>query len=560
MVLWIKKRWVDLVFLLCITSIVLLPYLTKDLVNIEHDTFFHISRIEQLSKSLQQGILFPSIYPYENNSFGYASPLFYNDTLLLIPALFHAFGLALSTSYKLTIFLATFLSACTMFTLTKHITKTRMIAWIASSAFLFSNYRITDIYVRGALGEIFAFAFIPVMLLGIYEILYEQKNNCITFTIGITCLVLSHNLTFMMCCVLCVILCIVSYKKLTKKAICNLLLGTLFAFLLSAFFTLPMLEQLSSQDFIVDYYGQTSDLASGSMDLWQYFVNQTIFGYSGNNLEHSLTMTVNVGWFLTFAPLLYIFTKNKNTYVLQLLIIGYICFILPSSIIPWDKLPLQILQFPWRINTLTMTLLCIPASIGIYSICKQKWLTSIIFICMIAECFYHVLPVYTRTFGLTSKQTWSDVLDGELCDPYYSAYYVRVELAGGDYLPLHSVDFRNRSTSIKDTQDQDLLIPYTTDYMTISFDTNTLQTSTQLVLPKTWYKGYVVYEVHDQQKVKVDSSSTSNGLVTFIAEANQSYIVTYEDTPIRKICLCVSACSAIAFILYLICGKKKSHI
>lgn len=560
MVLWLKKRWVDILFLLCITSIVLLPYLTKDFVNIEHDTFFHISRIEQLSKSIQHGIFFPSIYPYENNNFGYASPLFYNDTLLLIPALFHLCGLALSTSYKLTIFLATFLSAYTMFTLTKHITKTRMIAWIASSAFLFSNYRITDIYVRGALGEIFAFAFIPVMLLGIYEILYEQKNNCITFTIGITCLALSHNLTFLMCCVLCVILCIVSYKKLTKKAIYNLLLGTLFAFLLSAFFTIPMLEQLSSQEFVVDYYGQTSDLASGSMDFWQYFVNQTIFGYSGNNLEHSMTMTVNIGWLLTFVPLLYIFQKNKNPFVLYMFIIGYICFILPSSLIPWDKLPLQILQFPWRTNTLTMTLLCIPASIGIYSICKQKWLTSIVLVFLISECIYLVLPVYTRTFGLTSKQTWSDVLDGALCDPYYSAYYVRVELAGGDYLPLHSVDFRNRSTSIKDAQDHDLPISYTTDYMTISFDTNTLQTSTQLVLPKTWYKGYVVYEVHEQGNIKVDCFSTSNGLVTFIAKPNQSYIVTYEDTPIRKISLCISACSGIAFVLYLIRSKKKCHI
>ena len=51
---------------------------------------------------------------------------------------------------------------------------------------------------------------------------------------------------------------------------------------------------------------------------------------------------------------------------------------------------------------------------------------------------------------MQASQTWNDVLDGALCDPYYSAYYVRVELAGADYLPVNAPDFRGRGTQLRD--------------------------------------------------------------------------------------------------------------
>lgn len=75
MVLWLKKKWKDIVFACLITCLFLLPYITKDFLGIEHDTFFHVSRIEQLSKAIQHGQFFPAVYPYENHHYGYA-PLY----------------------------------------------------------------------------------------------------------------------------------------------------------------------------------------------------------------------------------------------------------------------------------------------------------------------------------------------------------------------------------------------------------------------------------------------------------------------------------------------------
>ncbi len=555
MVLWLKKRWKDILFALGMTCILMLPYIFKDFLGIEHDTFFHVSRIEQLSKAIQHGNFIPAVYPSENNSYGYASPLFYSDFFLILPALLHLCGFSLTFCYKCIVFIASFISIFTMIIFTSHITKKRSITWISGCAYLFSNYRITDIYVRGALGEIFAFSFLPLMLLGLYQIIEEEKYSFFPLTLSLTCLALSHNLTFLFASVLCAILVILSINKLTKKKILCISISILFAFLLSCFFTLPMIEQLHSQSFIVDYYGQSSDLASHSMNLWQYFVNQTVFGYSGNQYDASMTMTINIGWFLTFVPMTYFFVKKKDPFVLKMLIIGYICMLLPSSLLPWDIIPLKIIQFPWRFNTLAMLLLSVPSAIGISNLFHQKSIQLCILIVLCGDCIYHVMPALERTFGMTSQTTWQNILDGKLCDPYYSAYYVRVELAGGDYLPLNAPDFRGRSTAIKDANNQDLDISYTIDYDKLTFSTDTLEYDMQLVMPKTWYQGYTVYQIKDGKQTKVTCTANQEAMVTFYAQKDCTYIVTYEDTLLRKTCLCISF---ISLFVWLILMKKFS--
>lgn len=555
MVLWLKKRWKDILFALGMTCILMLPYIFKDFLGIEHDTFFHVSRIEQLSKAIQHGNFFPAVYPSENNSYGYASPLFYSDFFLILPALLHLCGFSLAFCYKCIVFIASFISIFTMIIFTSHITKKRSITWISGCAYLFSNYRITDIYVRGALGEIFAFSFLPLMLLGLYQIIEEEKYSFFPLTLSLTCLALSHNLTFLFASVLCAILVILSINKLTKKKILCISISILFAFLLSCFFTLPMIEQLHSQSFIVNYYGQSSDLASHSMNLWQYFINQTVFGYSGNQYDASMTMTVNIGWFLSFVPITYFFVKKKNAFVVQMLVLGYICMLLPSSLLPWDIIPLKIIQFPWRFNTLAMLLLSVPSAIGIFNLFHQKSIQLCILIVLCGECIYHVMPALERTFGMTSQTTWQDILDGKLCDPYYSAYYVRVELAGGDYLPLNAPDFRGRSTAIKDTNNQDLDISYTIDYDKLTFSTDTLEYDMELVIPKTWYQGYTVYQIKNDKQTKVTCIANQEAMVTFYAQKDCTYIVTYEDTLLRKTCLWISF---ISLFVWLILMKKFS--
>lgn len=559
MVLWIKeqlhKHGLNLLYALVITCVLMLPYITKDFLPIEHDTFFHVSRIEQLSKSIHSGNILPALYPSENNGYGYASPLFYCDFLLIPFALLHLAGCSLAFSYKAAVFTASYLSCLTMMHLMNTLCHKRSASWIGGAAYLFTNYRITDIYVRGALGEIFAFVFLPCVMEGMYRILYtENTKNYKYLGFSLAGLCLCHNLTFLMGVVLCIILFSVSLKEVTKEKIITLLKAVIMAFLLSCFFTLPMLEQLSQQKYVLNYYGETSDLGSGSMAFWQYFVNKTVFGYSGNALPHDQTMTVNIGWFLTFAPLLWFLVKkdirSQYPFITKVMITGYIFMFLPCSLTPWNDLSfLRIIQFPWRMNTIAMVLLTIPASASISLLFTQKYIWAVVPALMSIECLYHVIPVYTRTFGLTSKTTWQDVLDGDLCDPYYSAYYVRVELAGGDYLPLSSPDFRQRDYVIRNEDDMPLEAEITKKDNTLSFTIP--ESYKDVVLPLTYYKGYHIYD-SNQKEISVHESD--NGMVSADNLKAGSYTCVYRNTPLRNVSIVISLLCLLLNILSL---KKR---
>ena len=562
MIRFIKKHGADLLFLLFITLLLMYPYIAEDLLPVEHDTFFHVSRIEQLAISIKEGNFLPALYPYENNGYGYASPLFYSDLLLIPSALLHIAGISVSVCYKITIGTASFFSALSMFFLMFKITGKRSAGWIASSAYLFSNYHITDIYVRGAMGEVFALIFLPVILNGLYSILEMHDTKAWTvLCTGLCGLALSHNLTFLMGSVLTALIFFIRLHKIDKDVFKAVFKGVFFAFLLTAFYTIPMIEQLQSQEFIVDYYASHSTLEYYSMDFWQYFANRTVFGLAGNYLEHDSTMLENAGYFLTFAPLLWIFvkreTKNRYPFVTMSLILGYICLLLPSSLLPWEKMSFfRIMQFPWRFNTLTIVLLSLPASFAFTELFRRRSFSAVLISVILCEGLWHVMPVTERTFGITSGMTWEEVKNGALCNPYYSATYVRVELAGGDYLPLDSVDFRERSAALRTVDDQELDISYTKEGSTLTFETGE-QYPSEIMLPLTYYKGYKAYRLSNGEKEEVACRESSSGLVIVECSDQGTYICTYENTLLRKACIALSGCT---FVLLILFGRIKKKV
>ncbi len=516
------------------------PYLLRDFVGIEHDTFFHLSRITGMAERIAAGDFFPCIYPYKNNGFGYASPLFYNDLFMIIPALLYNAGCSLAFCYKFVIFSATFFSAYAMCCLIDRTCRKRGIAILISAAYLFANYRITDVYVRSAVGETMAFVFYPVLLSGLYEVLDQKKaDDWPLAAIGLTGLLCCHNLSFLFGAVLFLVFFCIYLRKISHEQFHALFKAVLTAFLLTAWFTLPMIEQLSSNTFILNYYGASSDLSSGAMPLWKFFANTTIFGYGSNTLEKERQMLVNIGYFLTFAPLTWFLIgkeeRKSQRFVKSCLILGYVMMLLPGEWIPWkDLAAIRIIQFPWRLEGLAMVLLTVPAAAGISHLTKKAWLPILLCAAVTAEGAMHLTPAMNRTFGITSSSTYSDITEGRLTDPYYSATYMRVELAGGDYLPLNSPDFRGYSTSIKNNDGTDTEIAYTKEGTTLSFSLSESETGKTYLLPLTWYKGYQIYHISpDGTKQKIAAVASSNSMVSFYAEDAGDYICVYEHTGVQ---------------------------
>ncbi|WP_370778067.1 hypothetical protein [Holdemania massiliensis] len=262
-----KQKYLFFVFCLIIAVFSLAPYLTGG-VNLEHDTCFHLSRIEGLARSFKDGIYMPRIYPYKNNNFGYASPLFYSDFFLVIPALLYNAGVSLARSYQLLLLGCSFFSAWFMCKLTMRLNQKPQAAYLASFLYVFSLYRLTDVYVRGALGEVLAFVFLPVALIGIYEVLWDNENQWPWLMVGYAGLVLSHNITFYLMVIILIAFLVLRFKKWSaeKTRFYVIIKAALWAAGLCFFYLGPMLEQLLSQEFYLHYYAASSDLASTALN------------------------------------------------------------------------------------------------------------------------------------------------------------------------------------------------------------------------------------------------------------------------------------------------------
>lgn len=562
MVFWMRKYrklLIDIAIVLALTVLLMFPYLTKSFLAIEHDTFFHVSRIEQYARALQHGQILPAIYPYENGGFGYGSPLFYSDIFLLLPAILHNLGLVLVDSYKLTVFLASFFSGITMYMLASKFTSKSSIRLLAVAAYLFSNYHITDIYVRGALGEVFALVGIPLILSGLYEIFETNQKYSFSYLIGLVITVLSHNLSFLLCFILVIIICIIYLPKCSFDRYKLLVSESMLACLLTAFYTFPMIEQLKSQKFYLNYYASSSALENHAMAFWQFFANQTVFGLSGNQYKASNAMVVNIGLFLSIAPISYLFLakKEKQPFITSMLVLGWICMLLPAQIFPWKYMSfVRVLQFPWRLNMLALPLLCVPAVIGIENLThKLKYVPICLLLLLSLEGIYHLYPATKRTFIMPHNTTWQEVTSGKLIDPYYSAQYMRVELAGGDYLPYHSPDFRSYTKTIQTTSAETVTTGEWIDYGRYRFTITNPQT---IVLPITYYKGYIINNI-DTAEV-LETTLSKNGLVSVTIPSAGTYVCEYQSTNIRIVSIWISILTCMISIGYIIYHRRKKDI
>ncbi len=148
-----------LVILLAAAGALLLPLATPGFPQ-THDGYFHLVRISHIVNSLRQEMVFPSWAGSLNQSFG-SIVFLYNWVLPYYAVSLLAFlGISIVTATKLVIFLSfTFAGVGTYFWLKEEVGQTSSLT--ASLLYLIAPYQLSNIFVRGALGEIMALAITP---------------------------------------------------------------------------------------------------------------------------------------------------------------------------------------------------------------------------------------------------------------------------------------------------------------------------------------------------------------------------------------------------------------
>ena len=178
-----------LLLALCILPLAMVP-MPKG-----HDILFHLNRIDALAAEMEAGNIPARIYHTVYGGVGYASGLFYGDWLLYIPALLVTAGVGVVTAYKLNIMFVTVLTLFVAYFCARSAFGDSRSALTAAVTYGFSGYFAIDTYTRAAVGEMTAFAFVPLVFLGLWSILCGDRKKWLCLPVGLTFLLVSHVLS-----------------------------------------------------------------------------------------------------------------------------------------------------------------------------------------------------------------------------------------------------------------------------------------------------------------------------------------------------------------------------
>lgn len=528
----ISKKKNIVLFLLVIAiissiTLFLIPNMSRG-----HDLAFHLSRISAIKDNLKLGIMGGYIYPNYLGGYGYGNGLFYPDLFLYIPAFFSYLGLSVITSYKLFLLLISFCSVGAMYICVKEISKNKKSALISSFIYGFASYRLIDMFTRAALGETLAFVFAPIIIYGMYEIIYGDYKKFYILTIGMSGLILSHLISTYLIGIVLVIMCLVNIKKLFKEKnrILYLVLAALATVCLTAYFIFPMLEQMLSGKFIFNNLDETSKLLERSLPIWSIFIE---FPY---HVLRKLWIPTGIG--IGFIVLIYYYFKNFKNYdkfTHFCFITAMIFLICATNIFPWNLFQniLSPIQFPWRFYFISVLLLSVGSGLMLSKSTKDiNKRARVLFILFL-------IPVITISTVNLFEKNIKEVGD--------------YEISFGEYMPL-SAD-KNYILERKDviTTTYPLEHSFTRNGLELTINYNNNQGNNSLELPLLYYKGYKA--ISNDKELNV--YQTNNGLVGVdINDEEGTIYVYYGGTKIQKLSKIVSIITMIVFVIYLRLRKR----
>ena len=327
-----------------------------------------IARVYEMANSLNDG-MFPVRW-VENLGYGYGYPIFnfYSPLAYYIGGIFSLIGFNLLISTKLMFAFGILLSGISMFLFSKKFFGN--IAGIASATvYMYFPYHAVNIYVRGAVAEFFAYAFLPLFFLGIFSILDIKKRKEFIFSnIGLILLIafsvflitISHNLSIFMTFLVFVpaqILLLILSKNKGQILIVSLIAISV-GFCLSAFYILPAFLEMNYTN-VASVVGGGSDFKDHFICIGQYW--NSIWGYAGSapgcldGVSFKLGKTNIIFVFISTLLLSYALYKKRYGFeekvtIVSILILLFSFFLtISQSEFIWKSVPfMPYLQFPWR--------------------------------------------------------------------------------------------------------------------------------------------------------------------------------------------------------------------
>lgn len=472
--------------------------------------------------------------------YGYGYPLFnfYAPAVYYLGAIFHLIGFQIIDSIKILFILGFIFSAVSIFILVREFTD-KWSAFVASVLYTYVPFRAAEMYVRGAIGEFFAFVFFPLLFWASYKLVKEgSRKYFVYFSLSLSGIILTHNLStvgFSLALGVWIIYWLFAYKS--KQAVLNLFISSFLGIAISSFFLLPALFEKS--------YVHIETLLGGYFDYRQHFLtfNQIFFsnnwGYGSSMLGSNDDLALSPGILhLIIGVVATVFAvfnlkKNRMISVLILILLGvnfaYLFLMHQKSAFIWEKVGvLPWFQFPWRFLSESTFLLAFLAGFLVYFSNRAKHVVGLVIIIMVFNfygSFFH-------------PKSWLEISDS---DKFSGENWEKALTASiFDYLPIYAQQPpESRASDLPEAIKGDTTF---SDYKKGSDyqkgKLKVMQDST-IRLPLYDFPGMQVKlneKPIDHRHDDCTNQTHCLGLITFdVGKGEYSLWVGLTDTPIRKV-------------------------
>ncbi len=415
-----------------------------------HDMDFHTARIWSLAEGIKNGHWIVPIQTEMVNGYGYATPLFYSQLFLYIPALIYCLGAPLQVSYQIYAILINAASCLICFYCIKELFRNKRFALFGAILYTLSAYRLADVYTRASVGEYTAMAFLPLVLYGFARVyMTEEKkitwHDYMPIVIGLTGIIRCHILTCELTALCILLFCLLTIKKTFQpQRFLALVRAALITFAVNAAFLIPFLSSMTMNlNVKANQVNQIQEQGTYLVQALGLFMTAT--GGSVKGTLDEMPMSVGFSLIIGIGILLYCCAKRYDWEIERdkMLRFGTYCagfavlsILFSLRFMPWDSIRnisgiiakmLCMIQYPWRYYAFATVFGVFAAVTGVKVISEYKGSVTVKLCCGIMLLFTMLnAGMFFRDFTNEAKTV-----------TVYGA--MPTEIGYGEYLPTGTV-------------------------------------------------------------------------------------------------------------------------
>ena len=338
------------------------------------DMDFHMIRIDAVANALRDRQFPVRVSNLWMDGYGFPTSIYYNDILLMFPALLRLLGYDLIVSMKIYLICINLLTAAIALWSFKRLFRSSRTTLILTATYVLAPYRLSYCYAHSAVGEFSAVTFLPLIAYGMVKMYTENADDWkhyrkygIIMALGITGVAAAHVLTLVISVFFMGLAGLILIRKTLRKNTLRLWIDTaLLSLVLNAYFLVPF----------ADYYFNMETLIKQNAAIRGYALMQN-YGVSLGRMLSFFPSSYKLGIVRVLSPGIVLMTafgagiyrwyRTRDKKLGVYLILSGIALFMSMDCFPWNFLEMHTflgrtlaqMQYPFRILNAADLLLCL---------------------------------------------------------------------------------------------------------------------------------------------------------------------------------------------------------